>query len=181
MMRYLVLRTVVACTALTACLVMVAQPAAAQDSRKGGALSEQDMKLRACGPMEKEVDFDANTDKKTHPTPKPPTDRALVYVLRPSMLGNKVQTKLAVDGEWKGVNRGNNYFFFTLDPGEHHFCSVAENYSLLSLNVEAGKTYFVQQHVRIGLLKAQNKIDVMTNEEGQRKLSDANLAIWTAK
>ncbi|MBZ5684784.1 MAG: hypothetical protein LAP86_07095 [Acidobacteriia bacterium] len=49
-------------------------------------------------------------------------------------------TKLAVDGDWKGVNRGNNYFYFTLEPGEHYFCSAAENHSVLTLKVEAGKT-----------------------------------------
>jgi hypothetical protein len=79
------------------------------------------------------------------------------------------------------VNRGNNYFFFTLDPGEHYFCSKAENHSVLKLKVEAGKTYFVQQHVRMGMMKARNKIEPMTDEEGKAKLATAHLSTWQVK
>jgi Protein of unknown function (DUF2846) len=148
----------------------------ADDQKGSGELSSKELELKACGPKDKEVDFSADTDKSQHPTPEQPADKALVYVLRPSMMGNKVQTKLAVDGEWKGANRGNNYFYFTLDPGEHYFCSVAENHSLLTLKVEAGKTYYVQQHVEMGVMKARNKIEPMSDEEGKSKLAGAHLS-----
>lgn len=145
------------------------------------AQDNKDLELKACGSKDKEVRYTAGTDKSQHPTPAQPADKALIYVLRPSMIGNKIQSKLAVDGEWKGVNRGNNYFFFTLDPGEHYFCSLAENHSLLTLKVEAGKTYYIQQHVEMGIMKARNKIDQMTEEEGKKKLADAHLATWAVK
>ena len=143
--------------------------------------NSKEMELKACGPKEKEVNFKAGTDKSGHPTPDQPADKALIYVLRPSMIGNKVQTKLAVDGDWKGVNRGDNYFYFTLGPGEHYFCSAAENRSLLKLNVEAGKTYFLQQHVRMGVMKARNKLEPMTEEEGKKKLAEAHPSTWETK
>src|SRR5258708_37862892 len=79
----------------------------------------------ACGPASEKLKNE--TDKSTHPEPSVPQDKALVYVVRPTMMGNKVQTKFAVDGKWVGVNRGNNYFFVFLDPGPHRFCSQAEN------------------------------------------------------
>lgn len=143
--------------------------------------TSKELELKACGPREKEVKYSVDTDKSKHPTPDQPADKALVYVLRPSMMGNKVQTKLAVDGDWKGVNRGNNYFFFTLDPGEHYVCSAAENHSVMTLKVEAGKTYYVQQHVRMGLMKARTEVDSMTEEEGKAKLTKLNLSTWQAK
>ena len=143
--------------------------------------NSKDLELKACGPKDKEVKYTADTDKSRHPTPDQPADKALVYVLRPSMMGNKVQTKLAVDGDWKGVNRGNNYFYLILDPGEHYFCSVAENHSLLTLKVEAGKTYYIQQHIQMGMMKARNKIETMTAEEGKAKLASANLSTWGVK
>ena len=153
----------------------------ADDQKGSGELSSKELELKACGPKDKEVDYSTETDKSQHPVPEQPADKALVYVLRPSMMGNKVQTKLAVDGEWKGVNRGNNYFYFTLDPGEHYFCSVAENHSLLKLNVEAGKTYYLQQHVEMGIMKARNKIEPMSEEEGKTKLAGAHLSTWKIK
>jgi hypothetical protein len=156
-------------------------PAVAGDKEDSDQPVSKEMELKACGPKEKEVDFKAGTDKSQHPTPAQPADKALIYVLRPSMMGNKIQSKLAVDGDWKGTNRGNNYFSFTLDPGEHFFCSLAENHSVLKLDVAAGKTYFLQQHVRMGVMKARNKLSGMSEEEGQAKLAGAHLSTWETK
>ena len=139
----------------------------------------KDEKLKACGT--KEVNYKATTDKKQHPTPDAPVDKALIYVLRPTMMGNKVQSKLAVDGEWKGVNRGDNYFFFTVEPGEHYFCSQSENQEYLKLTVEAGKTYYLQQKVKMGIWKARTDLVVMTEEDGKKKLKDVHLSTFEVK
>jgi hypothetical protein len=144
-------------------------------------VDKQQLEFQACGPAEKEVMYTAGTDKSTRPTPEPPEGKAMVYVVRPTLLGNKVQTKLAVDGEWKGVNRGNNYFFFTLDPGEHHLCSQSENRSVGTITVEAGKSYFLQQHIRMGMKKARNTIEILSEEEGRKALAKCHLSTWEVK
>jgi hypothetical protein len=159
-------------------IVAIAEDKQKEDSEEQNS---KEMELKACGPKDKAVKYSVDTDKSKHPTPEQPTDKALIYVLRPAMMGMAIQTKLAVDGDWKGVNRANNYFFFTLEPGEHYFCSEAENHSLMKLKVEAGKTYYVQQHVRMGMMKARNKIEPMTEEEGKAKLATANLSTWQVK
>jgi len=141
----------------------------------------KEAELKACGAQDKEVKYSVETDKSQHPTPDQPADKALIYVLRPAMMGMAIQTRLAVDGDWKGVNRANNYFFFTLDPGDHYFCSASENHSVMKLKVEAGKTYYVQQHIRMGMMKARNKIDPMSDEEGKAKLANAHLSTWKVK
>ena len=79
------------------------------------------------------------------------------------------------------MNRGDNYFFFMLDPGDHYFCSAAENPSVMKLTVEAGKTYYVQQHVRMGLMKARTKVESMSDEEGKAKLVHLHLSTWQMK
>jgi hypothetical protein len=139
----------------------------------------KELELKACGL--KEVKYSADTDKKQHPVPEAPADKALVFVIRPTLWGNKIQTKLAVDGQWVGVNRGNNYFFFTLDPGEHHFCSDSENRSLLTLNVEAGKTYYLQQKIKVGMWKARNKLVALDEAEGKKGLAECHLSVFTEK
>lgn len=136
-------------------------------------------KLKACGT--KEVNYKASTDKKQHPTPDAPTDKALIYVLRPTIIGMKINSKLAADGEWKGVNRGRTYFFFTVEPGEHYFCSESENQDYLKLTVEAGKTYYLQQKVEMGVWKARTNLVVMTEEKGKEKLKDVNLSVFEEK
>jgi hypothetical protein len=80
---------------------------------------------KACGTAT--IDYDAETKKDQHPTPDAPADKARVYVMRTTIIGFKIHSKLAVDGNWMGTNRGKTYFYFTLDPGEHHFCSESEN------------------------------------------------------
>ena len=141
--------------------------------------AEKEIEKKACGP--KDVKHSADTDKFLHPTPEAPPDKALIYVVRPTMMGNKIQTKLSVDQKWVGVNRGDNYFFFTLDPGEHYFCSTAENHSVLALKVEAGKTYYLQQKVRMGFMKASNRLAVISEEEGEVALSKTHPSIMQEK
>jgi hypothetical protein len=97
------------------------------------------------------------------------------------MMGNKVQSKLAVNGEWKGANRGDNYFYLELAPGEYHFCSQAENRSLLTLTVEAGKTYYLQQKIQMGFMKARNKLVALETEEGKAGLAKCHLSISEVK
>lgn len=130
---------------------------------------KEEIEKKACPAVD--VKLTAETDKTTHPTPEPARGQALVYVIRPTMNGNKIQTKLGVDGKWVGVNRGHNYFFLQLDPGEHYFCSKAENKSTLAVKVEAGKTYFVEQKMKVGLMKARNKLALLPDEEGKKKLA----------
>ena len=141
--------------------------------------ANQALEQKACGP--KDAKYSADTDKKQHPTPDAPADMALVYVVRPTMVGNKIQTKLGVDGTWLSVNRGNNYFYFTLAPGAHDFCSQAENRSVLSVTVEAGKTYYVQQKIRMGLMKARNELELLDEAEGKKGLAKTNLSISEEK
>ncbi len=140
---------------------------------------QKDLEQKACGPAE--VKHSVETDKKQHPTPEAPPDKALIYVIRPTMSGNKVQTKLGVDGQWMGVNRGDNYFFFTLAPGEHYFCSQAENRSVTALKVEAGKTYYLQQKIRMGWMKAGNKLVVLDEAEGKTGLAKCHLSVSEVK
>lgn len=142
-------------------------------------LKKEQIEKKACPVVD--VKFTTKTDKKQHPTPEPPSDKALVYVVRPTMMGNKVQTKLAVNGQWVGANRGHNYFFVTLDPGEHFFCSKAENKSVLAIKVEAGKTYFVEQKIKMGFAKARNQLALLADAEGRKKLAKSHPSSWEEK
>jgi len=130
---------------------------------------QKEIEAKACGP--KGVDHWTKTDKDQHPVPAAPADQALIFVVRPTMMGNKVQSKLGVDGRWVGINRGDNYFFFTLAAGEHFLCSQSENHSVLVLKVEPGKTYYLQQKVKMGFAKARTKLVQLKKDEGEKALA----------
>jgi hypothetical protein len=142
-------------------------------------LKKEELERRACPKVD--VKFSADTDKTQHPLGEPKAGKALVYVVRPTMTGNKIQTKLAVDGEWVGVNRGHNYFFLQLEPGEHYLCSKAENKSVMVLTVEPGKTYYVEQKIRMGFMKARNKLALLSDAEGTKKLAKCHPSSWQQK
>jgi hypothetical protein len=153
---------------------MKEEPATPADQMK-----KDEIEKKACPAVD--VGFTADTDKKSHPTPEPPPDKALVYVVRPTMYGNKIQTKLAVDGQWIGANRGHNYLYLTLDPGPHFFCSKAENRSALAVSLEAGKTYFLEQKIKMGFMKARNKLALLGEEEGKKKLAGCHPSVSQPK
>jgi hypothetical protein len=164
---------------MLACLT--AAPLLCQIENNDEPVSFVERELRACGPKNKEVNYAADTDKTKHPTGEQTAGKALVYILRSSTYGLLVQTKLAVDGEWKGVNRGHNYFFFTVQPGLHYFCSQAENQSVLVLTAEAGKTYYIEQEIRYFPVKPRNELAILDDAEGQSELARIHLSTWRVK
>jgi hypothetical protein len=129
----------------------------------------------ACGPAD--VHHSVRTVKDPQRLPVGPSDRALLYVIRPTHIGMLVQTKLSVDRKWVGVNRVNNYFYFMLDPGPHYFCSTeGEYHSLLSLVVEAGKTYYLQQKI-----VTTADLQLLDEQEGKKGLAKCKLSVFEEK
>ena len=110
-----------------------------------------------------------------------PAGKAMVYVVRPTHYGGAIQTKLSMDGNWMGVNLANSYFVFLADPGEHKFCSQSENASRVALTLEAGKTYFLQQHIRMGFFKAQNELTQLDDKAGPDALKKRKRTIFWEK
>ncbi|HEV2489939.1 MAG TPA: DUF2846 domain-containing protein [Candidatus Acidoferrales bacterium] len=110
-----------------------------------------------------------------------PAGEAMVYVVRPTHYGGSIQTKLSMDGNWMGVNLANSYFVFLADPGEHKFCSQSENASRITLTLEAGKTYFLQQHIRMGFFKAQNELTQLDDKTGPDALKKCKRIIFWEK
>ena len=97
-------------------------------------------------------------------------------MIRPSNSGSRIQSRLAVDGVWMGANYGNNYFFVALSPGEHLFCSQASDRSVVSMNVEAGKIYYLQQTVTTGMTKARSSLDIVVEQDGREAVANTNFS-----
>jgi hypothetical protein len=137
-------------------------------------LAGVDLEAKACGPADEK--FPTVTEKSLHPTPAAPADKGLVYIVRPSDSGSRIQTRLGVNGMWVGANNGNNYFFVRLDPGLYYFCSQGQDRSALALNVEAGKTYYLQQTVTTGMTKSRSSLDIVTDQLGREGLTKSNFS-----
>ncbi len=111
------------------------------------------------------------TFTKDHPLGETRPDSALIYVLRPTSLGFAIKSFFLMDDEILGINRGSSYFFVNVKPGKHVFWSKSENVDALELNVEAGKTYYIQQHVQIGGFRARTKLEVLDEADAKEALA----------
>jgi len=98
-------------------------------------------------------------------------DKALIYIVRPSSAGTAIRMWAFADDSVLGLTRGDTYAFAYVEPGEHLFWSRAENVSALNKSVEAGKTYYLKQNVRMGGLKARVKLETLDESEGQEMLA----------
>jgi hypothetical protein len=118
-----------------------------------------------------EEDDDLVRFEKEHPLGEVPGEGALLYVLRPTSAAFAIKSWFFRDQEVLGVNKGSSYFFVTLAPGKHVLWSKSENVDALELEAQSGKTYYVQQHVRIGGLKARTNIELLDDAEGAERLA----------
>lgn len=133
-------------------ILLFASPLFAQDQAAAARAAA------GCGPNE--VKFTVKTDKTQHPTAQPEPGKAIVYVfggeaidLGGLVIGKDgVTTRWGVDGVWIGAGYRNSYFFFPVEPGEHHLCAGRQAYSkpsaALSFTAEAGKTYYFRTRSR---------------------------------
>ncbi len=90
------------------------------------------------------------------PVAGPPSDKALLYFMRPSSFGKAIRMGL-FDGnkQFLGHALAGTYWTVPMDPGEHWIYGYAENLTVLKADVEAGKSYFVVARPRMGVWKAR--------------------------
>ncbi len=106
--------------------------------------------------------------------PGPVADKALVFVVRPAKVGMAIRMWAFADDTVLGLTKGDTYAHAYLDPGMYTFWSRAENVSAVVHTVEAGKTYYLKQAVRIGGMKARVHVEFLSDEEGEYVLGRCN-------
>ena len=101
----------------------------------------------------------------------PQSGMALVYVVRPSMLGTLVRFNVFLNDQEAasevGYTRGNQYIYFSVPPGTHKIYSKAENWADVAVSVKAGDIVFVQQDPAIGLVLPRNSLSRIGDDEGK--------------
>jgi hypothetical protein len=164
-------------------LLVCAAPVFGQNAKK-------DFRTAAgCGPAETQFSASVAANPKTL-TP-PPAGSALVYVIeveRPDDAG--ITTRVGLDGNWIGANRGRAYLAFEVEPGERHVCvdwqSSIESRQRLGgaavLMAEAGKTYFFRAEVLLsGATIGHNEdmwVEPVDEAEGMWLVSKAGKSEW---
>jgi len=106
----------------------------------------------------------------------------MIYVVRPSVLGTLIRFNVFLDNQEDssevGFTRGSQYIYFPVKPGTHTIYSKAENWADITVNVEPGDIYFIQQEPAMGFIMARNSIYELPDYEGKyqvKKLSVGTL------
>jgi len=96
------------------------------------------------------------------PTAGPAPDKALVYFMRPSGMGFKVNFQIWDSDYFVGLSQAKSYFVYECNPGIHLFIGIAENKVAIQADLAAGKSYYVGTNVRVGWAKARMQFTPVT-------------------
>lgn len=147
----------------TATSRQISSAPSADEKQRSARETRERLEQLACGP--EGVRLAHHTEKNPQPLPEQPPDKGLIYVIRNgSMVGAAIQARFAMDGKWVGVNRVSNYFYIEASPGPHYFCADANGRGLLSLVIEKGTTYYLQQNLTMG----GTDVDLIDAEKGKK-------------
>lgn len=104
-------------------------------------------------------------------------DKANVYVFRDQDLGKLLSLTVLLDGKLLGNTQGHTFLFTQVAPGPHKLESQGENDVEITFTAEAGKNVFVWQEVRMALLKALARLQVVDEARGQQGVQACQLVL----
>jgi len=104
------------------------------------------------------ADYYTKFDKSDQRRGEPEEGHALVYVFRPATVGYAIKTWAFADDDLMMVSKPKAYSFAQVPAGTRLFWTKSENTSVLEMEVEAGRTYYLKVKIKMGLAKARAKI-----------------------
>ena len=122
--------------------------------------------LASCTVVPKASSHDTEKAKKLMPS----EENALVYIIRSTGFGSAIKMNISCNGKIIGATGAKQFIYNLIPPGHYTFASLAENTHELPLEIEAGKTYFIQQKVTWGVIQARTELVRVSPNEGKTKL-----------
>ena len=106
----------------------------------------------------------------------PPKGKAALYVFRNESMGGSVKMSLNLDGQFLGDTGPKTFHWVPIKPGKHTLVGKAENESTLEFTAKPGQSLFVWQEVKMGLLSAGNRLELVDEERGHAGVVECELA-----
>lgn len=104
-------------------------------------------------------------------------DKALVYFIRPEVLGFQIHAAVYDDNKFIGFVPYNQKLPYLTEPGEHIFMVVSEAADFMKANLLPGKTYYAQIEPRMGVWRARFSLAPVTKEQ----LGNEKFRKWIAE
>jgi hypothetical protein len=110
-----------------------------------------------CGPAD--FKFEVKSSDSSHPVTQPEPGRALVYFLQDDKVFEsrpRPTVKWGMDGNWVGATQSNTYFYFSVDPGEHHLCSEWQTAVIVTAGHQTSAAQFTAEAGQVYYFRAQD-------------------------
>lgn len=109
----------------------------------------------------------------------PSTGNAALYIYRSGSFGGALKKDVWVDGKCIGETAPNTFFREEVTGGSEHRVSTESEFSPndLTINAEAGKTYFVQQYIKIGLVVGGANLRLVDEDKGKSEVMKLEMAV----
>jgi hypothetical protein len=78
-----------------------------------------------------------------------------------------------------GALKNGSYFYVYVKPGHHQFIINGETQGAAEFEVQAGKTYYVQNRIDMGFWSGRPKLTEVTQNEGEKQIKDPELKMTT--
>ncbi len=102
--------------------------------------------------------------------------KANIYIYRNESFGAAIKLPVVADGKAIGDTAAKTYLLVEAAPGKHTLVSKAENDSTLEVNTQAGQNYFVWQEVKMGVMSARSKLQLVDEATGKAGVEECKLA-----
>ena len=102
--------------------------------------------------------------------------KANIYLYRNETMGAAIKIDVFLDSKIVGKTAANTYFVLEVDPGSHTILSRSENDDEFKFSPVAGKNYFIWQEVKMGLLYARSKLQLVDESAGKAGVNECKLA-----
>lgn len=127
--------------------------------------------LAACSSLPKAGVEQDSTAKSFSPA----ADKGTLYIYRNERFGGAVEMDVLVNNKPLGKTGPKSYFALTVPPGQYTIVSKSENDATLSVDVEAGKNYFVWQEVKMGILYARSLLQLVDDAKGKSGVLECSM------
>ncbi|HEY6099624.1 MAG TPA: DUF2846 domain-containing protein [Anaeromyxobacter sp.] len=106
----------------------------------------------------------------------PMPGQAALYVFRNESMGGAVKMGLVLDGAYLGDTAARTFHWVTVAPGKHTLIGKAENDAVLEFTAAPGQNLFVWQEVKMGVLSARNRLELVDDARGRTGVAECELA-----
>lgn len=103
-------------------------------------------------------------------------DKGLVYIYRvPSFKGSAISYDITVDETAITTLQNGGYFPYQTNPEEIEFSASTEASNAVTLDVEAGLTYYIKGSLSVGFLMGRPHLSVVPNTLGEKEIQECAL------